>query len=329
MCKYLNGVYSGFLQKVSACVVAFLLCFSFSFSQNISATATLDTNVIKIGEQTTLTLKVTHPKDLKIEWPVIPDTLSKIEFLSKSKIDTLSNTASEITRQQKISLTAWDSGYFVITPFVFSWHQPNDTTAFRTETPPLLLTTTIIPVDTTKAIKDIIAPINVGYTWRDWLPYVLGALVLIIIIWLVYYLNKKRKTDKVFFAPPKPVRPAHEIALEELEKLREEKLWQQGNYKSYHTKLTDILRIYIHNRHGIDAMEMTSDEILASGVMRRIASTDYELLKKILWLADMVKFAKAEPLSAENEQSLTGAFLFVQNTKQPEVNDIKLEVQNA
>lgn len=317
-----------FLKKISA-VALFCLIFSNSFSQTISPAATLDTNVIKIGQQTTLTLTVTHPKNFQVTWPFIPDTLSKVEFISKSIIDTLNNSATEITRQQKIFLTAWDSGYFVITPFVFSWKQPNDTTTYTAETQPLLLTTNIIPVDTSKAIMDIKAPIHVGYTWRDWLPYVFGALALIFIIWLIYRLNKKRKVEHIFVAPPKPSRPAHEIALEELEKLREEKLWQQGNYKGFHTRLTDIIRVYIHQRHGIDAMEMTSDELLSTTTLQKVASADFEMLKNILHLADMVKFAKAQPLASENEQSLADALLFVQHTKQPDEINLKQEVANV
>ena len=81
--------------------------------------------------------------------------------------------------------------------------------------------------------------------------------------------------------------------------------------KDYHTELTDIVREYIENRYGIIAMELTSDEILRSYSGLNLGSASTDMLRQILNLADMVKFAKAKPLANEHSLSMTNSYAFV------------------
>jgi hypothetical protein len=296
----------------------FVLIFSSGkiYSQNFSVTARIDSSEILIGKQARLTLELTHPKNQKIQWTEIPDTLGKVEIVEKSKIDTsfTADSSSVINRQQLV-LTAFDSGFYVIPPFRFTDPSDPDTNKNFAETQPLLLTVKTIPVDTTKAIKEIKAPVEVPFSLEDLLPYILGVLsvaAVAVIAILLYRKFKKKPVIKVF---EKPKRPAHEIANEELNKLREEKLWQKGDFKTYHTRLTDIIRLYLWHRYDVNAMEMTTDEILSSHVIKQLSEEAFSKLKYMLELADFVKFAKVIPIANENEQSLSNAYDFVQATK--------------
>ena len=79
--------------------------------------------------------------------------------------------------------------------------------------------------------------------------------------------------------------------------------------------ITETLRRYMVDRFGINAMEMTSDEILALIKQTTEAQSVYDNLRQILSLADFVKFAKMNPLPDENDLSLMNAYLFVNQTK--------------
>jgi len=130
--------------------------------------------------------------------------------------------------------------------------------------------------------------------------------------------------------------PPHEIALQALEELKNEKLWQKGLIKEYYTRLTDILREYIEVRFNIRAIELTTWEILQSFKNSTISRNDKEMLSEILELADLVKFAKALPVPSENDKSMTDSVGFVNNTtikkstdsveNQPEKKEIELTV---
>jgi hypothetical protein len=290
-------------------------CFNI-YSQNFSAVAKIDSSEILIGKQAHVTLELTHPKNQKIQWAEIPDTLGKVEIVEKSKIDTsFTADSSSIVNRQQLIITCFDSGYYVIPPFRFIDPSNTDTTNNFAETQPLLFTVKTIPVDTTKAIRAIKAPVEVPFSFEDLLPYILGVLILAAIVIITILLYKRFKKKPVIKVYEKPKRPAHEIAIEELKKLQEEKLWQKGDFKSYHTRLTDIIRLYLWHRYDVNAMEMTTDEILSTHTIKQVNEESFSKIKYMLELADFVKFAKVIPIANENEQSLSNAYDFVNATK--------------
>jgi hypothetical protein len=133
----------------------------------------------------------------------------------------------------------------------------------------------------------------------------------------VAYLQKRNKlrAGLVDNQPVQPARPAHEIALEKLDAIREEMLWTKGQVKEYHTQLTDVVREYIALRFGVSSGEKTSDSTLQEMRPLLVEYNDlYNQLHKVLTLADFVKFAKFIPSDAENEQSLRYAYDFVKLT---------------
>ena len=114
------------------------------------------------------------------------------------------------------------------------------------------------------------------------------------------------------------------MPLQELEKLKNEELWQHEKVKDYYTRLTDIIRIYVEDRFGIATMEQTTFEILTSlkGNEAMIEKKSVNDLKEILELADFVKFAKLTPLPDENHRVLSTAYLFVKETTVEAVTEV-------
>ena len=290
-----------------------------SVSQNASATASIDTNNVLIGDHINYTYKATFPVRAQVMFPLIGDTLShQVDVISLSKVDTLvSADKKTVSYSQTLKITSFDSGSIVVPPLVFNYSMPGDTTKFSVNTLPLILTINTVAVDTTQAIKDIKAPLKEPITLREiliWTSIILGSLLLIaLIIFIIWKIRKKEAIIKISL---KPKIPPHEKALKELEKLRSEKLWQGGKIKEFHTQLTDILRAYIEERFGIIALEMTTYEIISSLKTRLTGEADLKILNEILTLADMVKFAKYNPLPDEHDSSLNKAVGFVDQTKQ-------------
>lgn len=151
-------------------------------------------------------------------------------------------------------------------------------------------------------------------------------LAMALIAGLVYFLLFHKKGKKPVFFKVKPDEPAHIIALAKLENIRKEKIWSRGQVKEYHVQVTDVIREYLENRFGIQAIEMTSSEILGiTSVTIGISDEDQIKLSQVLEVADAVKFAKYQALQNENDLSLRNSFEFVENTK--EVIDEKLNLK--
>ncbi len=157
---------------------------------------------------------------------------------------------------------------------------------------------------------------EVKTTWRDYIWYILGALVAIgLIAFVIYYFRKNKKTAIPEQAPPKYVESPNEKALRMLAELEQKQLWQNNHIKQYYTELTDILRIYIEERFRTPAMELTSDELLLVIRRHKEMMRHHEALSTILQTADMAKFAKAQPLPHEHTDAFDFTQQFVKNTK--------------
>ena len=182
----------------------------------------------------------------------------------------------------------------------------------------VLITVKDVPnVDTTNTnIRDIANILRQPYTFGEIakvVGIVLGILALVAAIIFIVIRIKQHKP--IITIPQAPPLPADVRALDALETLRQQQLWQQGRVKEYHTQLTDIVRNYLEETYSIPSTEMTSDQTLdafhSCSAYTEEASSQ---LQQMLQTADMVKFAKSQPQPYQHDLSMTQAVNFVKLT---------------
>ncbi|MCX7744520.1 MAG: hypothetical protein N2167_08155 [Flavobacteriales bacterium] len=286
-----------------------------ALAQKATVRATIEPSEIKVGQQAKLTLQASHDDRTAIIWPAITENIgSKIELVKQGKIDTtFTEDKKNISYKQDLLVTSFDSGVFTIPPFSFMYFSGNDTITIFTDS--LLLYSATVPVDTLKGFKDITNPLEVPLIIEELVPYILLFLIIIGLgIGLYFWIQKRRKKQPEVKFEPIVVEPAHIIALRELEALKAKRLWQQGQVKNYYIELTDIIRRYLHLRFSIDATEMTTEEILHALRLTDCSSESITAITRLLRLADLVKFAKAQPLENEHEEAYKQAFIFIEIT---------------
>lgn len=279
--------------------------------------AQLDSTELIIGAQTDLKLSAVTQNDEQVYFPVygeyiIPD----IEIVNRTAVDT--TTLKDGSRQlsQTLTITCFRDSLFFIPPLPFT-----NTNGDTILSDPLTLNV-IQPfvIDTTQnAITDIKPVFKAPVYWWGIIRWILLAIALIALAigayFLYQYLKHKFTNNAPQQEPDIPLRPAEEVALEKLDQLKENKIWQQGRHKEYHTILTDVIREYIARRFSISSQEQTSTQILHDIQPALKNNTQlFGTLKQMLSLADLVKFAKFNPLPEENEQSLLSAYNFVRQT---------------
>lgn len=285
-------------------------------AQPTTVSATMDSTILLVGEQTRLTFTVAQMRDRQVCAPVFSDTIvSGLEIVERLPLDTQLADDGLLLVSQSYVLTSFDSALYFIDA------QPFVDGADTLYSNPLSLKVVSIPVDTAQhAIADIKPVYAPPFDWPlFWLIVLitLGVVALAVIGFFVYRYVKRHAAPSAEVAEPQDLRPAHEIALERLDVIKAEKLWQQNRAKEYHTQLTDVVRDYIARRFGICAVEQTSAEILA-GIQPALSGqkTVYADLKTLLTTSDLVKFAKYKPLVSEDEKSLALAYQFVEATKE-------------
>lgn len=281
--------------------------------QQVVVDAKMDSSVMWMGQQTTISLSLVQDSDKPVMLPIITDTLTAgVEVLDVTKPDTTALQNNRIQIEQKILLTSFDSGLYYIPPFPYIYGRDTFLTkSLSLKVVPVEVDTTAQPMD----IKGVVAPPFVLWDYvPDWLWYTLLALLVIAAAVVAYFMIRKKRAPKPELPPELQV-PPYERAMAALQALRDSKLWQQGQEKAYYTHLVDILREYIDSRFGISAMEMTSAQIIealrSNGELRQVNA----YLSEILSMADFVKFAKMRPLPDDNERMMRRAIDFVELTK--------------
>lgn len=242
------------------------------------------------------------------------DLGNNIELVSQPKTDTLKTDSLGTELQTTFTFTSFDSGSHVI-PLINGYLQNPDGSIDTVTFDAGKLEVTTIQIDTTTYRPfDIKEQMTYPYTVKEFLPWIAVAVAAVAIIFFFIRLWKRWRERRSFFTEPSIPDSPYIAALKELETIRNERLWQNNQMKLYYTRITDVLRVYIEARFALQAMEKTSAEILHELRSKEIEESEYNSLKELLEVADLVKFAKYVATETENENAIPRAIRFVSTT---------------
>ena len=292
----------------------------------------IDSIQMLIGEQVHLTLTVTMKQGQTLQMPEFSPTqqlIPGVEVLAATAADTTAIDNGDIRVRKVYTLTSFDDSLYYLPPIKVKVDGKDY------ESKSLALKVMTVPVDTLHPER-FYPPKDVQdnpFAWSEWRPLFLTSLLLIVILCVTIYLYVRLRDNKPIVKLPRIVKRLlpHEKAMKEIEKIKAEHIANSENQKEYYTRLTDTLRIYIEERFGFKAMEMTSTEIIS----RLQTSGDQEMideLRQLFTTADLVKFAKYSALSNENDANLVHAIEYINATKQenvPEKEPAKPELTEA
>ena len=294
--------------------IVFLLCFccmdAQTQNQHIVAQAAVDSTNFLIGDGIRVRINFQHPKGSVIQ-AQFGDTLGGFAVLERLPSSSQTDTTSTAT----VTVARYETGEAILPPFPFAVNVPGDS-AHHVSTNSLVVTIHAVAVDTTKDIRDLKPPLGIPLTPAEIM--LLSGIVLAIAaaVYFGYRYWKKRKEKRSGKAvDPALQRPAHVIAFEELAILKEKRLWQQGRVKEFYSDVTGIFRQYLENRYAMKALEETTDEIMDGLRVLRFPDSLRENAGRILHRADLVKFAKYQPLVPEHEEMIAVVYGIVERTK--------------
>ena len=276
--------------------VILLLFFSTSMlNAQVSVRTQLDTNYMLIGDQMQMNVQVNSSSDLKKMEGLFDqiDTSGAIEIIKETPWQKQADGYLK-----SYTFTAFDSGFYNLMPLpvVYQTDYNIDTAysnslGFMVDNP---------QVDTT--LTDIKPIIKEPTTLEDYMPYLIGLGILLLLGALVWFFFFRPK-EEIIEEAPVILRPSHEIALEKLSTLKNESLWQKGAVKEYYSKLTYIFREYLENRFDIQALESTSEQIISQLEKKDFDAGMNDDVRRVLQSADLVKFAKAKPVEEFHAES--------------------------
>lgn len=297
--------------------VATVILNKYCYSQDVIVNGRIATDTIQTGQTFDYNLDIRMPKGYIINWNEIKDTLSKsVEVIGRSDVkEQPIDNSSDIFLSQLLTLTSFDTGYVEIPSIGIKYYKSaKDTSVYTSYTDYMYVYVEPTSIDTTMAYKPIKMPIKQNITFEETVPYLGGGIILALLVLLIIYIIKRSRKNENIEEEVKPQIPAIITAREKLAQLSEANLWQSGKYKDYYTDLTGIAREYLEGQFDIDAIEMTSDEILEEVRKIQFDNIIFSKLQNTLTTADLVKFAKATPSSTENENAFKDITSFIEES---------------
>lgn len=257
-----------------------------------------DKQTITIGDAILFSISIEWEKGINI-LKVDPSPalgVFEIQDIHQSKETKLSKT--RLKREYSYTLSTFDTGDYEIPPFkiTYTTKDKQEKTAYSL---PIKIHVKSVAgtADSKTEIKDIKAPAKLPSppTWK-----IMGAIAIFILLIglpLAYYIRKRILIAKGLIKEEVISRPPEEIAKEGLEKLAAEadEILSKGLFKEFYTRVSEILRVFIGRKFNINAIDMTSYELMLS-IPEFIEKEDViSDLRDFLDEADFVKFAKYLP----------------------------------
>lgn len=310
--------YLPLLLRRTALALLLLCAWHMPASAQVQFEVRIDSLELMIGEQTGITLDLTCNKGQKIALPQLKagdELMPNVEIVTASVPDTsLLDEGKRVELTQKLTVTAWDSSLYCLPPF----EATVDGKTYRTKSLALKVLT-VEPLDTVHLDK-FFPPyphMEPEFSWDDWQGAIWCSFLFVLLLCVAYILYDRARKGKpiVRIIRRKKHLPPHQVAINEIERIKGDRTLADGDSKEYYTQLTDTLRTYIQSRYGFNAMEMTSAEII-DRLMQENDEESLRELRDIFNTADLVKFAKYTTLINENDANLVAAVEYINQTKQ-------------
>ncbi|MBJ6759251.1 hypothetical protein JGU66_00660 [Myxococcaceae bacterium JPH2] len=249
----------------------------------------LEPEEVRIGEPFTYTVTLTHPRDHRYEL-VAPQADSPFELLGQMR--ERQDGSASATTTFSLKMSAFELGSQKLPDLAFEVATPEGP---RTFTAPgkMLQVAATLPPDADKQgsnLFDFKPPTEVPI--RSWtLLFVLAGLVAAgLLAWALvrWWRNRPKRVTQ---APPQPL----DVRVRRsLDMLRGEDLPGRGQVKEFYFRLSEILRGYLGERYGFEALECTSSELMASLRRKSTPGLPEDALMRFISESDLVKYARAE-----------------------------------
>jgi len=295
-------------------VIFILLILAVVSHAQVQVTASVDSTKILIGGRSHYFITVYAPKGTKISFPEFnnkKEIISDVEVLS-AKSDT-ANANGKVRIRRIYTITAWDAKRYTIPAQKVIVDGATKTTGN------VALDVQAVPIDTVKSTPMPPDDIQkVPFSWGEWVPVILVLVLALILICIVFYLYRILCHKKNGMTP-KNTRTLsyYEQAKQDLSEIAANKMLY-AEQKDYYTDVTNVLRKYISQRYNINALEMTSHEILES--MKDVC--DVSELKVVFNTADLVKFAKYSTDANDMTYYFDSIVHFIDSTKVDEPKEV-------
>ncbi len=293
-------------------IASVLTCIALIFSGSTLLAQQLHTFVdhdsLRVGDPVTLSIVIEGNYSLQ-EYPDGDAFPEDLELQNRQRFQVSATRDSIVYNLQFFSLED-----MVLDRLNFQIRIDQRDTTLQSSRVPLYFKTTLAEDD------DELRPFKPIFDFaRSYWIWILAALLLALLGYYLFTLIKKRTQKEVFI--PRPFESTPFVnPLRELETSMEQIKSQpppmnEKEFEQFYVQLADAIRLYLKRVYDFPALEMTSGEIVRKLQELRASSDLIKKVKKVLYDADMVKFAKFNPASDQVADALKTGTDFVETAR--------------
>jgi hypothetical protein len=277
-----------------------------------TVTARADKTEAHVGDPINLTITAISRRGVAVN---LPGTLALEPFSVLERKENEQDLGDGKTRREfTLVVAAYEPGEVEIPPVEVTYLGKRGEIRTAKTSAIAIKIASLIANEPEPALKDIAPPVPVKQ--QDLLlAYIAGGLLAALIGGLITWLIVRKLRARVLLRPGPPPRPAHEVALEKLDRLGAYGFLENADNRPFYFAVSEVIREYLGARFGFDSLELTTDELIAE--LQRSAGREVVLGEVQGWLSacDLVKFAKISPSAAEARGTLETAILIVTSTR--------------
>jgi len=283
----------------------------------VEANISVEAGEFTVGDPIQLTLSVTHPDDHTVIVPELDENWGKLTIRAQSPASTVSNGDGTETTRQMIDVRLFAPGAYTTPPLAIT---VSDGQGVLTEVlaAPINLSVASVLIEGDTELRDIKPQIELPYS--NLLPWVIGGIGATTIGAAIAYLWWRRRQARLALATVDN-RPPHQVAMDELARIAELGLPEQGKFKAHYTLVSDCIRTYMERAYGIPVVERTTGEVQASMRQTDVAQDVTRVFISFLDESDLVKFSTFRPDTASAYRLLAHGREIIESTKPAVVAD--------
>jgi hypothetical protein len=297
----------------------------------VEAATAVDRAVATTGDVITYSVTVDHDPGFEIELPEPGAEIAGFRIFDLGREEPTENRGRRIEIRW-YKLRADIVGSYVLPPVTVLYRpaeSPAESAAeWQTiETSAIFVEVeSVLPADGEAADIRGLKPLRDVRRGLPWLWIALGLTALVLAAAAVWFWRRRPR-------PVAPPIPPHVLAFSELDTLRGTDFDDPVAVRRFHFRISEVLRAYVEGRWGLNATDLTTEEILPelSG-LADLQASEVHRLTAFLRATDHVKFAEHQPPTSEIEQTWEAALSFVEATRprpEPLATDLELEKEAA
>jgi hypothetical protein len=280
-----------------------------------TVTARVDKAEARVGDALHLSITAVSPTSTPV---ILPENIDLSPFTELDRhLEEKDLGDGKMRREFVLTVAAYQPGALEIPAVEVTYFgKGGEVLSARTQTIAVNITS-LIANEPEPKLKENADPVPV--IQRDYLyAYIAGGIAAAGLGAALALFIRRRLRARAAHRPAPPPRPAHEVALERLDRLGA-RLASNDDLRPFIFELSEIIREYLGARFAFDSLELTTEELVLR-LRRRVPVQEmrgFVLGEVEGWLAscDLVKFAKVSPSMAEARGALETGIRMVESTR--------------